>query len=52
MSLNRRHFLRNSSLALAAMGCPAWLKAAAKPKYLIGIQLYSVREDMAKNPLA
>ena len=49
---NRRAFIQKSALALAAAALsPAILKAAAKKKYLIGIQLYSVRADMKADPL-
>jgi len=52
MSLSRRTFLKNSSLALAG-------SVFYKPEFdlfpvkssLMGIQLYTVRDDMRKNPL-
>jgi sugar phosphate isomerase/epimerase len=57
MKNSRRSFIKNSSMALIATGIlPKVLEAAVyvgpKPKTLIGIQLYSVRDDMFKNPLA
>ncbi len=50
MPVNRRKFLQQGSLAaLATITLPAW--AAAKKKFITGVQLYSVREDMRKDPL-
>ena len=48
-SLSRRDFVKTSALAAAAlMASPAaWAKNAASPR--IGIQLYSVRDDCAKD---
>jgi hypothetical protein len=56
MKNSRRSFLKNSTLALVGAGLlPKVLQAAtlAPPKEisLIGIQLYSVRTDMYKQPL-
>ena len=56
MKNSRRSFLKNSTLALVGAGfLPKVLQAAtlapAKPISLIGIQLYSVRADMYKQPL-
>lgn len=50
--MKRRDFLKNSTLALAgsALLTDSAL-AAKKQKYAVGVQLYSVREDMTKNPL-
>ena len=49
---SRRSFLQKTALAAAATAfSPAFLQAAAKKKYLIGIQLYSVRADMKTDPL-
>ncbi|MCW3112411.1 MAG: Xylose isomerase protein barrel [Segetibacter sp.] len=53
MNTTRRAFLRNSSLITAgamAFGNEAF--AAKKTKQIVGIQLYSVRDDMKKDPLA
>lgn len=53
MNNSRRAFIRNSSLVVA--GTMAFSKeafAAKKQKQYVGIQLYSVREDMKKDPLA
>ena len=52
MPVNRRKFLQQGSLAaLATITLPAWASAAAKKKFITGVQLYSVREDMRKDPL-
>ena len=53
MNNSRRAFLINSSLVVAgtmAFGNEAF--AAKKKKQIVGIQLYSVRDDMKKDPLA
>jgi sugar phosphate isomerase/epimerase len=48
---SRRNFLKNSAMAVAATTLvPSDLFAAAKKKNITGLQLYSVREDMAKDP--
>lgn len=53
MNSSRRSFLRNSGLALAAMTLlPRDLFASTQAKMLTGVQLYSVREAMKKDPLA
>ena len=53
MNTSRRSFLRNSALGLGAIAfaSPA-LQALAAVKYkkLVGVQLYSVRDDMRKDP--
>jgi sugar phosphate isomerase/epimerase len=49
--LTRRTFVKNSTLAIA--GATLFSKdlfAAAKDKTITGVQLYSVREDMKKDP--
>jgi sugar phosphate isomerase/epimerase len=52
MPQSRRSFLRSSTLAATgAILSPSLLKAAMAPKYITGIQLYSVREDMKKDPV-
>jgi sugar phosphate isomerase/epimerase len=52
MPITRKQFLQAGSMAaVSAFFSPALLRAAAKPKYITGIQLYSVREDMKKDPL-
>lgn len=49
----RRQFLKTTAMAAAAsFALPEFLSAGPKyPKKLIGLQLYSVREDMKKDPL-
>ena len=55
MKNTRRKFIQNASLAiLGASLKPSALWSAtnkAVSKNLIGVQLYSVREDMSKKPL-
>ena len=56
MQNSRRKFIQNASLVLAGASLKPsvlWSKndTIAKVKNLIGIQLYSVRADMGKNPL-
>jgi sugar phosphate isomerase/epimerase len=56
MKNSRRSFLKNSTMAMMAAGLlPKVINAAAlapaKKPSLLGIQLYSVREDMFKKPL-
>lgn len=52
MPVNRRKFLQQGSLAaFATITLPAWASAAVKKKFITGVQLYSVREDMRKDPL-
>ncbi|MEN9698014.1 MAG: hypothetical protein RLZ56_1435, partial [Bacteroidota bacterium] len=55
MKNSRRSFLKNSTLAMVgASFLPKVVEAAMiagkKEKSFIGIQLYSVRADMMKNP--
>ena len=51
MQHSRRNFIRYSGLALAAAGIlPGHLFAAAPVRETLGIQLYSVRDDMKKDP--
>lgn len=48
----RRQFLKTSAFAAATFAFPDILRAGPNyPKKLIGLQLYSVREDMKKDPL-
>jgi sugar phosphate isomerase/epimerase len=52
MNSSRRSFIKAGSLALAGTAIlPNNIFAAAKPKPITGIQLYSVRDDMKKDPL-
>jgi sugar phosphate isomerase/epimerase len=53
MNSSRRTFLRNSAFGLGALAFASSALqslAAVKYKKLVGIQLYSVREDMKKDP--
>ena len=55
MNTSRRSFLRNSAFGLGALAfaSPALQSlAAVKYKKLVGVQLYSVRDDMRKDPQA
>lgn len=50
MNISRRTFVKNSSLTLAGgTFLPSILKSK-DPKDILGIQLYTVREDMKKDP--
>lgn len=52
MNSSRRSFLRNSSLAIAATALlPRDVFAESHAKMLTGVQLYSVRAAMGKDPL-
>jgi sugar phosphate isomerase/epimerase len=52
MNQSRRNFIKNSSFALAgATLLSQGLLAMAKKKQFLGIQLYSVKDDMKKDPL-
>ena len=51
MLLSRRTFLKNGSLALAGAAIARSPFTTAARKKIMGIQLYSVRDDMAKDPL-
>jgi sugar phosphate isomerase/epimerase len=51
MQYSRRRFIKHSGLALAAASIlPGHLFAAGNAKETLGIQLYSVRDDMKKDP--
>lgn len=51
MQISRRNFLLKGSLAIAGTALlPKSLLAAAASKPILGIQLYSIREDMKKDP--
>jgi sugar phosphate isomerase/epimerase len=51
MAHSRRTFLRNSALAVAATGVlPASTFASPLKKEIIGLQLYTVRDAMGKDP--
>jgi sugar phosphate isomerase/epimerase len=44
----RREFLQRAAAATVALGA-APVRSAAEPRYLLGLQLYTVREPMAKD---
>jgi len=51
MNTSRRNFLKKTSVLLAAStGWNSSIFAAPKAKTLTGVQLYSVRDDMSKDP--
>lgn len=50
---SRRNFLKTSALAVAGIAAmPDTLLAFSKQRGSLGIQLYSVRDDMKRNPLS
>ncbi len=52
MNTSRRKFLQKSAMVIAGSTfLPRELMAAARPTTITGIQLYSVRDDMKKNPI-
>jgi len=52
MNTSRRSFIQKTAMVLAGSSVFSnQLLAAAKPKRITGIQLYSIRDDMKKNPL-
>src|SRR5271170_3709259 len=51
MSTSRRNFLKTGGLSIAALAIGSEsLLAAAAPKTILSIQLYTVRDDMGKDP--
>jgi sugar phosphate isomerase/epimerase len=53
MKTSRRLFIQRTALVLAGSSVLSnRLRAAARPEHITGIQLYSVRDDMKKDPLA
>ncbi len=52
MLQNRRSFIKSSVLAGMALAVPEKSQLFSSPKPTIGLQLYSVREDMKQNPVA
>lgn len=51
MNTSRRAFLKTGALALAGTAMlPNSILAAARAKDILGVQLYSVRDDMKKDP--
>jgi sugar phosphate isomerase/epimerase len=52
MTTSRRNFLKNSAILLAGTTLLSKTALAApKPNEIIGLQLYSVRDDMKKDPI-
>ena len=52
MTTSRRNFLKNSAVLLAGTALLSKTAlAATKPNEIIGLQLYSVRDDMKKDPI-
>lgn len=51
--MNRRTFIKNTAImgSVAFMPSPAF-SALAKPKYKMGLQLYTVHENMTQDPIA
>lgn len=50
--MKRRNFLRQSAIGLTAVAIPAPLfSMKPKPKYKLGLQLYTIRDAMAEDPL-
>lgn len=53
MNTSRRSFIQKTALVIAGSSVfSKSLLAAASPKFITGIQLYSVRDDMKNDPLA
>ena len=51
MSIRRRQFIRNSALLVAGARLSSLELLTPEAKRLTGVQLYSVREDMKKDPV-
>ena len=52
MKTTRRQFIQNSAVLLAGTALLSKTSfAAMKPNEIVGLQLYSVRDDMKKDPL-
>jgi sugar phosphate isomerase/epimerase len=50
--MERREFIKNGAFAMAgAAAFSSDLCASKKEKHIVGVQLYSIREDMKKDPL-
>ncbi len=51
--MNRRSFVKNSGLIAGYTAMPtAFLSQKPAPKYKMGYQLFSIRDEMAKDPIA
>jgi sugar phosphate isomerase/epimerase len=51
MTISRRTFVKNSSLTLAGVSFLPSILKTKDPKDILGIQLYTVRDDMKKDPV-
>jgi sugar phosphate isomerase/epimerase len=51
MHISRKKFIQNSTLTIAGAALLSDFMFAGKTKTLTGVQLYSVRDDMKKDPL-
>jgi sugar phosphate isomerase/epimerase len=51
MTTSRRTFIKQSALTLAGVALLSKSAFSFAPKELVGIQLYSIRDDMKKDPL-
>lgn len=52
MKTSRREFLKKSALSVATLSVMSNSLMALAPGELVGVQLYSVRDDMKKDPMA
>lgn len=50
MTISRRKFIKNSSLTLAGISFLPSVIKTKKPGDILGVQLYTVRDDMKKDP--
>ena len=50
MPLSRRSFIKNSSLTIAGVSFLPGISKERNPGVIVGIQLYTVRDDMKKDP--
>ena len=51
MNTSRRTFIKNSSLTIAGVSLLPGLLREKNPEVIVGIQLYTVRDDMKKDPV-
>jgi hypothetical protein len=50
MNTSRRKFIKNSSLTIAGASLLPGILKMKNPEIIVGIQLYTVRDDMKKDP--
>jgi sugar phosphate isomerase/epimerase len=50
MKISRREFIKNSSLTIAGVSFLPSFLTEKDPKVILGLQLYTVRDDMKKDP--